>query len=275
MKDGVIACIGCGNMGRCLIGGLIADRYPPENLRVSDPNASQLELLSRQFAVRAETDNLRAVNGANVVVLAVKPQVMRTVVGEVAEAIRGRYPLVVSIAAGIRTNALSRWLGRDVPIVRAMPNAPALVGSGATALYAVASVSRAQREMAEAIMRAVGLTVWLDDESLMDAITAVSGSGPAYFFLFMELIQNAAVRMGLPMETARLMTLQTAFGAAKMALESSADAATLRAQVTSPGGTTEQALKVFQEGGLHSIVETALKAAQTRSDELARAFGEL
>jgi pyrroline-5-carboxylate reductase len=169
---------------------------------------------------------------------------------------------------------LSHWLGEKVPVVRVMPNTPSLVGSGAAALYAMASVTAAQREVAEAILRAVGLTVWLEDESLMDTVTAVSGSGPAYFFLLMELIEKVAVELGLPRDTARLLTLQTAFGAAKMALESTVDAATLRAQVTSPGGTTEQALKVFQEQGLDRLVTEALRAAQTRSRELAKALGE-
>jgi pyrroline-5-carboxylate reductase len=273
MKDKTIAFIGCGNMGRCLIGGLILDGYPSAKLRAADPDPEQLERLSQRFPVSTSTDNLEAVREANVVVFAVKPQVMKAVAREVAEDLQSHRSLVISIAAGIRTRALSHWLGAGVPIVRAMPNTPSLVGSGAAALYAMANVNKIQREIAEAILRAVGLTVWIEDETLMDAVTAVSGSGPAYFFLLMELIENAAVDLGLPRDTARLLTLQTAFGAAKMALESSLGAAHLRVQVTSPGGTTEQALKVFEEGGLDRIVNQALRSAKTRSEELAEALG--
>ena len=274
MKDKTIAFIGCGNMGRCLIGGLIMDGYPADKLRAADPDPHQLELLSKQFAVVSGTDNRQAVQGADVIVLAVKPPRMKSVATELAGALSSPSPVVISIAAGIRTTTLSHWLGEKVPVVRVMPNTPSLVGSGAAALYAMANVTAAQREVTEAILRAVGLTVWLEDESLMDTVTAVSGSGPAYFFLLMELIEKAAIELGLPRDTARLLTLQTAFGAAKMALESNVDAATLRAQVTSPGGTTEQALKIFQEQGLDRLVTEALRAAQTRSRELAKALGE-
>lgn len=273
MKDKTIAFIGCGNMGRCLIGGLILDGYPCDRLRAADPDPQQLDLLSQRFPVPNSTDNHEAITGADVVVFAVKPQVMKAAATELAEDLQSPRPLVITIAAGICTRALSHWLGEGVPIVRAMPNTPALVGSGAAALYAMANVSKAQREIAESILRAVGLTVWIEDERLMDAVTAVSGSGPAYFFLIMELIENAAVELGLPRDTARLLILQTAFGAAKMALESSTDAASLRVQVTSPGGTTEQALQVFQESGLDRIVSQALRAAKTRSEEMAEALG--
>jgi pyrroline-5-carboxylate reductase len=193
---------------------------------------------------------------------------------EIAPLLSATKPLVISIAAGIRTAALAHWLGPEIPIVRAMPNTPALFGSGATALFAMTLVNADQREMAESILRAVGLTVWVEEEAAMDAVTALSGSGPAYYFLLMELMENAAANMDMPRETARLLTLQTAFGAAKMALESGLDAATLRKQVTSPGGTTEQALRVFESRRLGRIVEEALGAAKLRSEELAKTFGE-
>jgi len=273
MKDKTIAFIGCGNMGRCLIDGLILDGYPCDRLRAADPDPQQLDLLSQRFPVPHSTDNHEAIKGADVLVFAVKPQVMKVVATELAGDLLSYRSLAISIAAGLRTRPLSRWLGEGVPIVRAMPNTPSLVGSGATALYAMANVSPKQREVAESILRAVGLTVWLEEETLMDAVTAVSGSGPAYFFLMMELIENTAVELGLPRDAARLLTLQTAFGAAKMALESNIDAAHLRVQVTSPGGTTEQALKVFQESGLDRILSQALRAAKTRSEELAEALG--
>ena len=274
MIQRTIALIGCGNMGRCLLSGLIADGYAIQHLRVSDVSADRLRLITNRFPVSTSTDNTRVVQGADVVVLAVKPEVMKTVATTLAAAIGRQRPLVISIAAGISTRSLSQWLGPAVAIVRAMPNTPALVGSGVAALFANKFVQQQQREIAELVLRAVGLTVWLDEETLMDAVTAVSGSGPAYFFLLMELVERSAIGMGLPRHLARLLTLQTAFGAAKMALEASVDTATLRNQVTSPGGTTEQAIRVLQDAGLSSIVDQALKAAQRRSQELAKLFGE-
>jgi pyrroline-5-carboxylate reductase len=182
-------------------------------------------------------------------------------------------PLVISIAAGIPAATLGNWLGKSIAIVRTMPNTPAMVQSGATALYANANVSEDQRSTAESILRAVGIAIWVEDEAQMDAVTALSGSGPAYFFLFMEALQAAGQELGLPESTAQLLALQTAFGAAKMALESNEDAATLRRQVTSPGGTTEYAIRTFQEGGLEALVSKALLAAADRSRELAAEFG--
>lgn len=273
MKEKTIAFVGAGNMGRCLIGGLIRDGFPADRIRASDPSPEQRDLLQSQYRIACFSANPDAMQGADVVVLAVKPQLMRAVVTESAAAIQRENPLVISVAAGIRTSALAAWLGDRVPLVRAMPNTPAMVSSGATALFAGPAVTHEQRELAEAILRSVGLAVWLDDEALMDTITALSGSGPAYFFLFMELLQQAAVSLGLPAETARIMTLQTAFGAAKMALESEVDPAGLRAQVTSPGGTTEQAIKIFQDNKLGDIIAKAVRAAQIRSDELAQSFG--
>ena len=284
MKEPIFAFIGGGNMGRCLVGGLIGDGYPCERLRVSDPDPERLQVLGERFGVHTGNDNRSTVAGADVVILAVKPQVVRAVVEDVAETLRAQRPLVLSIVAGLSTGVLRKWIGSEgigsegigpeVPIVRAMPNTPALVRSGAAALYAEAgSVGRGHRDSAESILRAVGSTVWVEDEALMDTVTALSGSGPAYFFLLMELIERAGVSMGLTPESARLLTLQTAFGAAKMALESETPAAVLRAQVTSPGGTTEQAIKTFQDCGIESIVTRALRAAEARSRELGACLG--
>jgi len=289
MKEPIFAFIGGGNMGRCLVGGLIGDGYPCERLRVSDPDPERLQVLGERFGVHTGNDNRSTVAGADVVILAVKPQVVRAVVEDVAETLRAQRPLVLSIVAGLSTGVLRKWIGSEgigsegigsegigpeVPIVRAMPNTPALVRSGAAALYAEAgSVGRGHRDSAESILRAVGSTVWVEDEALMDTVTALSGSGPAYFFLLIELIERAGVSMGLTPESARLLTLQTAFGAAKMALESETPAAVLRAQVTSPGGTTEQAIKTFQDCGIESIVTRALRAAEARSRELGACLG--
>jgi pyrroline-5-carboxylate reductase len=205
--------------------------------------------------------------------LAIKPQLAKAVAQELAPVVQANRPLVISIAAGIRELSLRNWLGKDIAIVRAMPNTPALVRSGATALFANSAVSKEQKNLAESILRAVGMTLWVDDEGLMDAVTALSGSGPAYFFLIMEALENAGHHLGLPHDTARLLAMQTAFGAAKMALESSEELAALRQRVTSPGGTTERAVKVLQEHRLEAIFDEALRAAHQRSKELAVIFG--
>lgn len=266
--------IGAGNMARSLIGGLIADGYPVRHLRVSDPNPHQLVTLASQFNIRTGTDNIAAAGEADTLILAVKPQVLHDVVVEISEVVARNKSLVISIAAGIRESDIDRWLGvGTAAIVRAMPNTPALIQCGATALYANARVTQEQRDFAESVLRAVGLTLWLKDEALMDAITALSGSGPAYFLLVMEILQSVGTELGLDADSSRLLTLQTAFGAAKMALESADDPATLREHVTSPGGTTEQAVRVLEEGGLRALISKAVRAARDRSEELAQQFG--
>lgn len=270
-NDSIITFIGGGNMASSLIGGLLDTGMASKQIRVADIHSQPL---ATRFPVQGYTDNLLAITDANIVVLAVKPQVIPEVAKSIAIAMPSPPPLFISIAAGIRLVDLSRWLGDQVPIVRVMPNTPALVRSGASALFAGQYVSSKQRELAENILRAVGLTLWLEDETQMDAVTALSGSGPAYFFLIMEVLERAGVKLGLPQECARLLTLQTAVGAAKMALESQEDAATLRARVTSKGGTTEQAINCLQAGGLQSLFDQALAAAQQRAINLANQFGE-
>jgi pyrroline-5-carboxylate reductase len=274
MIETTLAFIGGGNMTGSLVGGLITDGWKAARLHVADPDPQQAERLTRRFSVATTANNREAVENVDTVVLAVKPQVIRTVAEELAPVIRQRHMLVISIAAGIRESSLRDWLGKDIAIVRAMPNTPALVQSGATALYANAAVSEEQRNLAESILRAVGLAIWVDDEAMMDAVTALSGSGPAYFFLLMEALTLAGSKLGLPEDTARLLTLQTAFGAAKMALESVDDAAQLRRRVTSPGGTTECAIGEFEKNNFEGIVLQALQAAAERSRELATEFGK-
>lgn len=273
MKDIPIAFVGGGNMARSLIGGLLAGGSHPDHLWVAEPNAGQRELLRSRFGVHTSVDNRDIAAKADVIVLAVKPQVLRSVAEELAETVRARKPLVISIAAGVREPDLRRWLNGEVAIVRTMPNTPAMVGSGATALFANPWVDDSQHQLAESILRAVGLTVWVENEELLDVVTALSGSGPAYFFLLMETLEQAGIQLGLDAELARLLTLQTAFGAAKMALESTEAAATLRARVTSPGGTTERAIGVFQAGHLDTLVAQALEAAHQRSRELGDLLG--
>ncbi len=273
MTSNRITFIGGGNMAGSLIGGLIADGYDSRRITVSDPDTDKLAQLAARFDVHTETDNNKAVDQAQIVVLAVKPQALESVARGIADRVADSRPLVISIAAGIQETALSEWLGGDVALVRGMPNTPAMIQSGATGLHAGPGVSGAQRDMAESILRAVGLTRWVEDESQMDAVTAISGSGPAYFFLVMEAIESAACEMGLDEETARLLTLQTALGAARMAIESSDSPATLRQKVTSPGGTTEQALKILEQGHLRELFAEALKGAQNRSRELSDMLG--
>lgn len=273
MQHTKIGFIGGGNMAASLIGGLIADGTSPSQIRVADPEAARLVSLEQQFAIQTAPDNTALVAESEVVVLAVKPQVMREVCQQVSTAVQQRHPLIISVAAGIRIGDIDRWLGDDNAIVRTMPNTPALVQCGATALYANTRVSEQQHEIAERIMRAVGLTQWLENEPMMDAVTALSGSGPAYFFLVIEALEEAGRKLGLSAENSRLLALQTAFGAAKMALESSESAAELRRRVTSPGGTTERAIGILEQGELRDLFEQALSGARDRAQELAEALG--
>ncbi len=273
MNDKRYAFIGGGNMARSLIGGMINDGCNPKQIWVSDPSSEQRQQLNTAIGVQTTESNLEAVQQTDVVVLAVKPQVIEAVATEIGSTIQQLKHPVISIAAGIRCCDLERWLGGNCAVIRTMPNTPALVGCGATALFANPITTAEQRDLAEFIMRAVGLTLWLDDEPSMDAVTALSGSGPAYFFLLMESLENAGCQAGLPRETARLLTLQTAFGAAKMALESSDDSATLRKRVTSPGGTTEQAIRVMEAGGYQALINNAVQRAKARAEELADILG--
>lgn len=273
MKKCKIAFIGGGNMSYSLIGGLLAEDCHADNICVSDPDLARLDSLRQDFAVQVTQDNQLCASDADVVVLAVKPQVLKEVAGSLAPLLAARKSLIISVAAGIRIEALGRWLGQGLPIVRAMPNTPALVRTGASGLCANSHVNSEQRDLAESILRAVGLVMWVEDEAQMDVVTALSGSGPAYFFLVMEALQKAAEHHGLGAEAARLLTLQTAFGAAKMALESSEEPALLRARVTSPGGTTEQAINTLLNGGIETLFDQAIAAAAHRSRELADMLG--
>lgn len=274
MMTSQIAFIGGGNMARSLIAGLISDGCEPANIHVSDPDSEQQQSLRKIFAVNTTGSNVEVLQGAEVVVLAVKPQVLREVIEEIAGSINQQPLLMVSIVAGIRINTIQNWLGGPAPLVRAMPNTPAIVQTGATGLFASREVSEEQHALAESIMRAVGVTLWLDDEELMDAVTALSGSGPAYFFLVMEAMIDAGQALGLSPEYARLLTLQTALGAARLAIESDADPATLRQRVTSPGGTTERAIASLRDGQLEQLFRDALTAARDRARELSDQLGD-
>ena len=268
---GTLAFIGGGNMARSLIGGLIAQGLPARQIIVSDPMEAQRQLLATQYGVRVTDSNAEAAVAAQIIVLAVKPQELRGVAQALASTL-SHQPLIISVAAGIRASHLQTWLG-GLPVVRTMPNRPALNGCGVTGLYASTQVPTTQRELASRIMGAVGKSVWVEQETLIDAVTAVSGSGPAYFFLLMELLEAAGVEQGLPAETARVLAIETAYGSGMMAREGSDSPAVLRQQVTSKGGTTEAALKVFEARGMQGIVSDAVKAAAERSAELAGELG--
>ncbi|MGB1109572.1 MAG: pyrroline-5-carboxylate reductase [Gammaproteobacteria bacterium] len=274
MTQPVIAFIGGGNMASALLNGLVADGYPTGALIVTDPDDSKRQTMESSLGIRTTGDNDFAVGEAQVVVLAVKPQVLRGVCESIRDAVQRRKPLIISIAAGVRSSDIERWLGDDLAVVRCMPNTPAMVGAGATGLLANQRVSAEQRQQAEMLLRAAGVTVWVKKESDIDVVTAISGSGPAYYFRVMEAMQAAAEGMGMPAETARLLTLQTAFGAAKMALESDDSPATLREKVTSPGGTTEQAINALDAGELGELFDTAMRAARDRAEELADMLGK-
>jgi pyrroline-5-carboxylate reductase len=267
-----LAFIGSGNMATSLIGGLLTNGYQPSNITACDIDNDKLTSLSQQFGIPTTTDSSAAVTTADIVILAVKPQVMQRVCEQLAENPQISNSLFISIAAGIEEQSIDRWLGGNQAIVRCMPNTPALVQLGATGLYANSRVDKAQKSAAEAILGAVGITVWIDQESALDAVTAISGSGPAYFFYFIELLQQAGESLGLNKDIAALLARQTALGAATMAQQ--ADVVDLRSQVTSPGGTTEQAIVSFQQNGLAILVKKATQAARDRSIELAQKAGK-
>ena len=260
-----IAFLGGGNMAAALIGGLVAKGYERGSISVIEVASSARERLATQGVhVSAAPD--RATAAADVLVLAVKPQDMRSAVATLKDAVE--HQLVVSIAAGIRLRALSRWLGGHRRLVRCMPNTPALIGNGITALYALPGVSAAEKEQAQAILGAVGEVLWVDEERLLDPVTAVSGSGPAYVYWFIEQMARAGVKLGLPEKDANRLALHTVLGAARLAAQSDQPPAELRKQVTSKGGTTEAALKVFDDEKLAERFMKALEAASRRGAAL-------
>lgn len=270
MSASKIAFIGAGNMGTCLAGGLIADGYDPSRIWMSGPTQDKLEKIKTSFNINISTDNKEVAKRVDVVVFCVKPQIIHEVAQELAPTIHANNPLVISIAAGVREKLIQGWLGENTAIVRCMPNTPALFGVGATALFANKKVSETQHELAESIMRSVGITLWMDSEEKLDVVTALSGSGPAYIFLVIEAMREAGQKLGLSEKDANLLSLQTAIGAARMALESENDVTFLRKNVTSPGGTTESALAVFENGRLRDLFYEAIKSAAHRASELSR-----
>lgn len=265
-----IAFIGGGNMARSLIGGLLAQGFAKSAIRVSEPYAPTREALAAELGLQVVDDNRLAAAGSAVWLFAVKPQVMKSVCAELRDLAQAERPLVLSIAAGITATQLDAWLGGGLPVVRIMPNTPALLGAGANGLYANDRVDAAQKALTEQLFHATGLCTWIADEVLMDTVTALSGSGPAYVFLLCEAMQAAAVKQGLPADAARALAVQTFVGAARMLAESGESAEVLRQRVTSPNGTTHAAITAFEDGGLRTLVKTALDAATARGVALSR-----
>ena len=266
-----IACIGGGNMARSLVGGLVAEGRDPATIRIAEPVSALRDALAADFGVVVFEDGAHAIDGASVWVFATKPQVLRGACESLAAQAQATKPLVVSIAAGITAAQLERWLGGNLPIVRTMPNTPALLGAGVTGLFASPRVDAEGRAFAEALLSAAGKTAWIAEEAQMDSVTAVSGSGPAYVFLLAEAMTDAGIAEGLPPEAARTLALQTVLGAARMLTESGVDAAELRRRVTSPNGTTQAAIEHFEAGGFRTLVAGAIHAARVRGAELSAA----
>ena len=269
MNKTKIGFIGAGNMAQAIIGGLLNTGTPAKNIFISEPNSALGRELSANLGVEFAKDNNNLCNQCDIIVLAVKPQVMKVVLTGLEGTSLRPNAIFISIAAGLPMSLMQSWLGAAKPMVRVMPNTPALVGAGVSGLYASDEVSDEQKQAAESIMRAVGSIIWVDREELIDTVTAVSGSGPAYFFYFIEALEKAAIEGGLNAEQARLLSLETAFGASKLALESDVDAATLRERVTSPGGTTQAALDVLNARQTDASLCEAVAAAAERAKELA------
>lgn len=265
-----ISFIGAGNMASAIIGGMIESGFDAENIWASAPDDSHLQAIRKQFGVSITTDNRYCAQQADVIILAVKPQIMAAVCRDIAPVVQNTRPLVISIAAGLEAVTLDTWLGGGLPLVRVMPNTPSLVGKGAAGLFANDQVSEAQKDTVEKIFGSIGSALWVDDEASLHAVTALSGSGPAYFFLMLEALEGAATEAGMTAETARALAIQTMAGAAEMAARSEHDPGQLKRNVMSPGGTTEQAINAFEQGGLRGLVKQAYQAAYQRSEEMAK-----
>ena len=282
MQNLNIGFIGAGNMAGSLIRGLLADGYDPQKIWATNTNLQQLENL-KSLAIHTSIDNRSVVKMVDVLVLSVKPQVLKEVVKEIADLVQEKKPLIISIAVGVNLNTIQKYLysqqldlksiqDETIAIIRAMPNTPALLGCGATGLFANPNCSSLQKNAAELLFRSVGIIVWLNSEKEIDIVAALSGSGPAYFFLLIHAMQNAGIGLGLAKETASLLSQQTALGAARMAIESDEPVEKLKQNVTSRGGTTQAALEVLEQGHFSELIKKAMLAAKQRAEELADEF---
>jgi pyrroline-5-carboxylate reductase len=268
LKEKKVCFIGAGNMANAIVGGLVQQGFPANNIIASAPSEEHLQQIRSAWGVLTESDNLSAARQADIIVLSVKPQILKSVCEQLAGSL-GHQPLVISIAAGIEMASLERWLGAGLAIVRCMPNTPAQVLKGASGLIANAQVTEAQKQMSTALFAGIGLVEWLTDETQMHAITALSGSGPAYIFMLIEAMEAAAVKQGIEASAARKLAAQTVLGAAQMVLDTGIAPGQLKRNVMSPGGTTERAISVFEDKQLMQIVDQAMQAAADRSRDLA------
>lgn len=273
MKDTtkIIAFIGAGNMVSAIIGGIIKMGYPPDKLWVSAPTTTHLYPLRDKYNINISQNNKDVANIADVIILAVKPLVMKNVAIEITPIIKKHNPLMISVMAAIEECLLREWLGHSTAIVRCMPNTPITIGYGVLALYANHFVTNEQKSFTKSLFQPLGLVLWLLNEQQMNAVSALSGCGPAYFYMVMEAMSNAAVHLGLPHQIAEQLVLQTALGSAKLAIEKKQCFSTLTREVASPGGGTERALMVLTQGGIKELFASALRAANDRFEELSAA----
>ncbi|WP_428241527.1 pyrroline-5-carboxylate reductase [Gynuella sp.] len=269
MAQASMVFIGAGNMATSIISGLLQSGYTGP-ITATDPDQDKLNQLASGLDIQTTTDNNEGISGADVVILAVKPQVMKSVCQGLMATVQQSKPLIISIAAGLESETIEQWLGGNLAVIRCMPNTPALVQTGASGLYANPRVSDDQKSLAEKVFNAVGISIWVEKEHHLHAVTATSGSGPAYFFMFMEAMQKSAESLGLPADVAAKLVGQTALGAAQMVLNSGDSAETLRKKVCSPNGTTERAIRSFEQDGLRAAVQQAMIACADRSEEMAK-----
>ena len=274
MNEANITFIGAGNIATALIMGLIATDYPADKLIVSNPTSKKLQLLHKKLGVHITQNNVEAAENADIIIFAVKPHTMPAVCRELKNSIEKNTPLLISVASGVTTQQIESWLNSRPAVVHAIPNTPLTVRAGATGLFANTHTTEAQREQAEMLFRSAGVAVWVDEEDHIELVLAVSGSGPAYYFLFMEAMQEAAQAMGLSHDMARLLTSQTVLGAARMAMETDQDVMQLRQSITSPNGTTAAAIRVFETGNIRKVMADAMQAAYNRSKEMSAEIDE-
>ena len=269
----VIGFIGAGNMAYALIKGLLNNGFDASQINISDPNEELLLNRESELKVTTYSDNTSLLSNSDIIFFAVKPQVLSSVCLELKGVVKSKH-LFVSIVAGIRSSDINRWLGGNFALIRTMPNTPALFQSGVTGLFANEVVDNEQKSLVESILSSVGECFWVNEEKLIDAITAISGSGPAYFFLLMESMKQAGMALGLDEETANSLSIQTAYGASLMANKTGKDSRTLRTEVTSPNGTTQSAIESFQDQNFEGIVANATRAAYDRARELSNELGD-
>lgn len=268
-----ITFIGAGNMASAIFKGMLANGYPADHITATAPDDKALKALSDELGIQTTTDNKAAIEQSDVVVLAVKPQMMKSVCEDLAEQAVKTRPLFISVAAGLHADTLNQWLGGEQAIVRCMPNTPSLVKTGVSGLFALPQVTKAQRDFADQLLSGIGIVEWVDDEPMLDVVTAISGSGPAYFFMIFEAMEKAAIELGMPADSARRLILQTGLGAVRMVEETGEEPGQLKRNVMSPKGTTERAIHTFEQEGMDAMFLKAMRACADRADEMSRELG--